>query len=294
MDAVRSLWVDQLGLEVAGMREGPDSCLAELWGVPAGQIAEQLLLVTPGATTGRLHFVRFVDPQPAARAGAASTDLGAKNIDANCIAMPDRVKDLLASGYRFRSEIGEYEIDGIRAREVQLPVHDALNLVLIEVLSEGFEVDYSEKGFAALTSFVVIVSDVNREVRFYQELFGLQDILAHKLSGEAIEMAAGLPPGTILDLHLLGAPDNLLGRMELIEYVGVNGADCFARAHPPATGILRCGFEVGSAGLFQELADSEGVALEGWCQAELIYGVGQVAKLLSPAGLCIEVLASAP
>jgi catechol 2,3-dioxygenase-like lactoylglutathione lyase family enzyme len=289
MNAVRRLWVDELGLDVIDRRRGPDAELARLWNIPAEQIVEQLLLGTPGAASGRLHFVQFREPEDAVRKGAAPTDLGAKNLDVNCTDMPALVARLRAAGYAFRSEIGEYDIDGITAREVQMPVHDDVNVVLIEVLTKGFEVEYTAAGFAALTSFVVIVPDVEREIAFYQQLFGMQNILSHKLSGPAIEMAAGLPAGTVLDLHLLGGPDNLFGRMELIEYVGVNGANCFTRAVPPATGILRCGFAVASLDEFAALALEHAVPITRSLEVDVIFAKGKFLQLSSPAGLQIEI-----
>jgi len=290
MDAVHSLWVERFGLEILARRSGPDASLAALWGLPAEQFVDQLLLSAPGATSGRLHFVQFAEPAAAVRAGAAPTDLGAKNLDVNCIGMPKLVEELGAAGFAFRSAIGEYEIDGIRAREVQMPVHDDINVVLIEVLSSGFDVALSDRGYAALTSFVVIVPDVAREAAFYRHLFGMQDILTHKLSGAAIEMAAGLPQGTVLDLHLLGAADNLFGRMELIEYVGVQGDNRFTPAIPPATGILSCGFCVQSLDQFRALAASHGIRVGSECVSSAITGAGVAAELISPAGLRIEVL----
>jgi len=287
METVRGLWIEQLGLQVIARRQGPDSELGRLWGLPAEQFVDQLLLATPGADSGRLHFVQFREPAEAVRRGAVPTDLGAKNLDVNCTGMPELVERLSAAGYSFRSAIGEYEIDGIQAREVQMPVHDDLNVVLIEVLSKGFEVAYSSRGFAALTSFVVIVPDVEREAAFYKNLFGMQEILQHKLSGKAIEMAAGLPPGTVLDLHLLGGPENLFGRMELIEYVGVKGDNRFTRARPPAAGILSCGFRVASLDKFASAAALLDMAVSGRTKIDALFGHGEMAHMSSPAGLKI-------
>jgi len=290
MDAVRRLWVDELGLDIIARREGKDPELGRLWNLPAEQFVDQLLLGTPGAASGRLHFVQFRNSDGAVRSNAASTDLGAKNLDANCTDMPERVDQLRTAGFAFRSAIGEYEIDGIQAREVQMPAHDDVNVVLIEVLSGGFDVNYTDKGFAALTSFVVIVSDVDLEVDFYQRLLGMQDILSHKLSGPAIEMAAGLPSGTVLDLHLLGAPDNLFGRMELIQYVGVDGDNRFERAVPPATGILRCGFVVDSADDILLRLNQLGTCVQQEIHVDAIYGKGRIVEFSSPAGLMLEVM----
>lgn len=294
MDFVHDLWVNQLGLEVIRYRNGPDPGLGRLWGLPAEAFVDQMLLATPGAETGWLHFVQFRAAADAVRKGAAPTDLGAKNLDVNCHDMPARVDALRNTGFSFRSEIGEYELDGIRAREVQLPVHDDINLVLIEVLTGGFEVEFTPEGFAGLTSFVVIVPDVEREAAFYQELFGMDEILQHKLSGPAVEMAAGLPAGTVLDLHLLGDPDNLLGRMELIEYVGVQGNNRFTRAVPPATGILRCGFRVAELEPLMLRLAGAGIGVTEPQEVELIVGKGRLMQLLSPGGLHIEVLEMQP
>jgi catechol 2,3-dioxygenase-like lactoylglutathione lyase family enzyme len=292
MNVVQNLWIDELGLAIIARRQGPDEELGRLWGLPAEQFADQLLLATPGASTGYLHFVQLNEPGESVRLNAASTDLGAKNIDVNCTGMPALVERLKAAGYSFRSEIGAYEIDGIQAREVQMPVHDGINVVLIEVLSEGFEVDYTNKGFAALTSFVVVVPDVVREAEFYRALFGFQQILRHELSGPALEMAAALPKGTVLDLHLLGHPAYMFGRMELIEYKGVHGANRFERAVPPATGILRCGFKVDSLDEFIALAEKQGVGITRSLQIDAIFGKGQMIELRSPAGLELQILAS--
>jgi len=292
MAVVRELWIEQLGLEIAGQRVGPDPGLAALWGIAGDQIVEQLLLQTPGAPTGRLHFVQFRDPAVAVREGALPTDPGAKNLDVNCVAMSERVERLQSAGYQFRSVIGEYEFDGIEVREVQMPAHDALNLVLIEVLSKGFEVPLSSRGYAGLTSFVVIVPDVAAEERFYRSVFGMQEILTHKLSGKAIETAAGLPAGTVLDLHLLGDEDNLFGRMELIEYVGVDGESRFERAVPPAAGILRCGFIVPSREDFVERVKANGCEIVTDTRADTLVGSGRLLGLVSPAGLQLDVLVS--
>jgi catechol 2,3-dioxygenase-like lactoylglutathione lyase family enzyme len=291
MRAVEHLWVKQLGLEIAARRQGPDAGLAELWDVPAEQFAEQLLLRTHGASSGYLHFVQFHKPGESVRMNAGSTDLGAKNIDVNCTAMPALVEQLKAAGYRFRSEIAEYEIGGIKAREVQMPVHDDINVVFIEVLSKGFEVNYTAQGFAALTSFVVIVPDAEQEACFYKQLFGFDEILRHELSGAALEMAAALPKGTVLDLHLLGHPGNLFGRMELIEYKGVQGVNRFERAVPPATGILRCGFKINALEPFIARLEQQGIPISGRFQVDTIFGNSLILMLESPAGLKLQLMA---
>jgi catechol 2,3-dioxygenase-like lactoylglutathione lyase family enzyme len=91
-------------------------------------------------------------------------------------------------------------------------------------------------------------------------------------------------------MRLLGEPENLFGRMELIEYEGLSGEDRFSRAHPPATGILRCGYMVDSIDDFITTADEHGVRIEFSIEVDAIFGAGRVVELTSPAGLRIEVM----
>jgi len=293
MQAVKALWIDLLGLEVVARRQGPDPELARLWGLRADDIRDQLLLQTPAAQTGRLHFVEFANPGAAIRENAAPYDLGAKNLDVNCDAMPEKIVQLRAAGYAFRSDMVEYELEGVRAREVQMPAHDGLNVVFIEVLSDGFETPYSSRGFAAVTSFVVIVEDTASEAEFYKAVFGLDEILQHNLAGPDIEKVIGLPKGAALQMRLCGTADNMFGRMELITYEGLSGADRFTTAQPAATGILRCGFDIDSMDSFVASAAANNIVVTEPKQTDAIYGTGRIASLNSPAGLRIEVLESA-
>jgi len=285
-------WVGQIGMDVVARRSGPDPELGRLWSIPAGQFVDQLLLATPGATTGQLHLVQFREPGPAVRAGAAATDLCAKNLDVNCTALPDRVAMLQKQGRSFRAPIGEYTVDSIHAREVQLPGHDGVNIVFIEILSQGFEIHYSAQGFAAVTSVVVIVPDTQTEAQFYRDVFEFDELMHHRIAGPGIEAAAGLPAGTTLDMRMLGKPDKLFGRMELITYEGVIGEDRFKRAAPPATGILRCGIHVSSvAAIARRMGNSQAAELPA---AATIFGNVRMLPVRSPAGLVIDVFEVVP
>jgi len=286
---VRGLWIDRFGLEVVAARNGPDEGLARLWGISPERIAEQMLLRTPGAATGWLHFVRFDNPDAPVRQGAAPTDLGPKNIDVNCRDLPARYAELQQAGYGFRSAAVEYEIAGLRAREAQMPGHDDINVVLVEILSEGYEIDFTAKGFGAVTSFVVIVRDTRAEADFYREVFELDEVMHHRITGPGIEEVVGLPRGAALDMRLMGRAGKMFGRMELIAYEGLTGFDRFGLARAPALGTLGCGFAVDSVQAVCARARSAGLDVEEHGAVETILGCGDRAILHSPAGLRIEI-----
>ena len=289
LQLVFDLWVDRFGLETVAQRSGPDPDLARLWGISAEQITAQALLRTPGAETGWLHFVQFANPDAPVRADAAPADLGPKNLDVNCTDMPARHASLEAAGYGFRSAISEYHVADIHAREVQMPGHDETNIVLIEILSDGFAMKYSPAGYCALTSFVVIVPDTKIEANFYTDLFGLDELMHHRISGPGIEEVVGLPRGSVLDMRLMGREQNFFGRVELIEYEGLEGQNRFRMAQPPALGALHCAFALNSLDKFIERAAKMNVEMTTYENMETIFCVGTMYSVYSPAGLRIEV-----
>lgn len=288
MAPVEALWIGRFGLEQVASAHGPDPELARLWGIAPELIAEQRLLRTPGAAAGYLHFVRFSRPAEPVRHGAGAADVGPKNLDVNCEGLRARQAALLEAGYRFRSAVAEYEVGGVHALEVQMPAHDETNVVLIEILSRGFEVAFSPAGFAALTSFVVIVPDTRSEAGFFQRTFGFRDIMHHRITGPGIEAAVGLPPGAALDMRLLGREHDLFGRLELIQYEGATGEDRFSRAVPPACGTLHCGIAVPSLARAVDRARAAGARVSERGNCRTLFGDGPMALVESPAGLRIE------
>ena len=103
----RRLWQQRFGLELVARREGTDPGLAQAWGLPPGDIVDQVLLRTPGMEQGGVHLVRFRLPGPAVRENAAATDLVPKSVDIAVRDIPARYDELLAAGYTFRSPIGQ-------------------------------------------------------------------------------------------------------------------------------------------------------------------------------------------
>lgn len=288
LDPVRTLWCRHFGLETVAERQGSDPRLEAAWGLPPGGITGQLLLRTPGQATGWLHFVEFADPAPPVRRNAATTALCPKNIDINCTDMHARVAELEAAGFFFRSAVSEYEIDGMTVREVQMPVHDDINVVLIEV--PDWDMQMTETGYAGVTSFVVTVSDTKSESRFYASLFGHGELLCHRITGPEIEAVVGLPPGSALDMRVLGDHDNLFGRVELIAYEGLTGDNLFPAARPPATGSLGARFVVTDLAQCIEAATTMGATVSDHGVVELLSGTARLVALHTPVGFYIEVL----
>ncbi len=287
LDDALKLWSGRFGLDIIVRQTGPDTGLGILWDVPADRIADQALVGTPGAGAGWLHLVQFDRPDPPVRRGASTTDLGPKSLDVHCRDMPARYAELESDGYRFRAPISEYEVGDLRAREAQMPAHDDTNVVLIEVF--GWDIRLSDSGYGAVTSLVVIVPDTEVEGAFYAELFDLDELMHHRITGPAIEQAVGLPKGSALIMRLMGRETEMFGRMELIQYEGLTGTDRFPRAKAPALGTLHCRFQVDSVEAVIERAGRAGAAVRHYGSIQTIFGSSRAAAVNSPAGLRVEV-----
>ena len=286
MEPVRALWQQRFGLVEVASRTGPDAELSRVWDLPDDAIAEQLILCTPGAGAGWLHFVRFKRPAAPVRQGAAITDRCPKNLDVNCTDMAARYAELVADGYQFRSEINEYDIGELSAREVQFPGHDDTNVVLIEV--DDWPIQLSPNHYGAVSSLVVVVEDTAAEADFYRRIFGHQQLMHHRIAGAAIEATVGLPTGAALDMRLLGCADESYGRIELIAYENTSGTDRFSLARAPALGTLLCRFEVEEADSLLQQARLHGYAAIDRGVVDCLYGHGHLLTLKTPAGFSVE------
>jgi len=286
MAPVRNLWQAHFGLVEQASRIGPDPDLSRCWDIADDAIAEQLLLSTPGARAGWLHFVRFNKPDAPVRQGADTTDLCPKNLDVNCTDMAARCEMLAADGYVFRSAINEYDIGGLSAREVQFGGHDDTNIVLIEL--DDWPVKLSSRHYGAVSSLVVVVADTAVEADFYCRLFGHEQLMHHRIAGKAIEDTVGLPPGSALDMRLTGDPEEFYGRVELIAYEGTSGTDRFSLARPPALGTLLCRFEVDDPHVLLQQAKLNGYAVNDRGVVDCLYGRCRLMTIKTPAGFSVE------
>jgi catechol 2,3-dioxygenase-like lactoylglutathione lyase family enzyme len=289
MDGARLLWVDTFGMEVVADLQGPDAGIARLWGIEADDIAQQLLLRTGNSRYGMLHLVEFESPDPPVRRGAAVFDQCPKNLDIYVDDLPKRVAELKAAGRSFRND-NYSEVtapNGITFREIHMPAHDDINVVLLQVI--GRDYPFSAQGYAAVGPLITIVGDADAEKQFYQDVFGLQILSDNVLDGPEIERMVGLPPGAALDVSIWGREDQPMGQMELIDYRGVDGNNLYPLAKPKALGILHITYVTDDLLSFKAHLDGLGIGWSSYGRVDTLMGSGEAISVVSPAGLRIDV-----
>jgi catechol 2,3-dioxygenase-like lactoylglutathione lyase family enzyme len=294
MDQALDLWVRRFGMEIVIRHRGGDPGLERLWGLADGDIVDQALLVTPGREQGGVHLVRFRRPGPAVREGAAPTDLVPKSVDVAVHDIHARFSELEADGFKFRSKIGRFETDGIVVHEVHMNGPESVNIVFLE--QDGKPEHVSAKGYGVAPQIIATTPDNLAEKAFFERVLGLDETSYHRFSGPEVERTIGLPPGGALDVRIFGDVAFDYGRLEIVQYEGVQSKDLYSRAVPPARGFLSVTFFVKDVGdvlrRAASLQPSRGTAAtrkgpSDHGTVETIFGRSHMATLVSPAGLVV-------
>ena len=288
LDAALSLWADKLGFEILAQRDGPDTGLAELWSISAEDISRQAIVRTPGENHGMLHLVQFVDPDPPVRAGAEVFDLLPKNLDIHAHDLPTRFEELKASGEVFRND-SPSEVttaDGTTFREIHMKGHDETNIVMVEVIGE--DLPYTSKGFAGLGPVITIVPSAAAEKAFYVNMLGLEILSDNILKGPEIERMVGLPTGAYLDVSVLGHEHEHFGRIEIVDYQGVEGTNRYPLAKPKSLGTLHVSYMLADLTPLRSRLEEAGIPVTEYGAVTTLFGSGEAIAFASPAGLRIE------
>jgi hypothetical protein len=172
-----------------------------------------------------------------------------------------------------------------------------VNLVFLE--QQGKPEPVSPQGYGVAPQIVAISADNKREKLFFESVLGLDETSYHRFAGAAVEQTIGLPSGGALDVRIFGDRGYDYGRLEIVQYEGVQSADLYPRAKAPARGLLSVTFFVSDvAAVLERAAALQRSAGTGAMRAAPIdhgvvtslFGTARMATLTSPAGLRIDLL----
>ena len=289
MEVALDLWVKEFGFEIVADQAGEDPALAALWGLgSSNRIVRQTIVGTPGEDFGLIHFVQFSDPEPPVRLGAEVFDLLPKNLDVHAKDLPLRFSELKNKGRSFRSD--KYsEVtspSGTTFREIHMRGHDETNIVLLEVIGEDHH--YTENGYAGVGPVIIIVPDAVAEQAFFIRILGLDVLSENLLNGPEVERMVGLPKGSGLDVRVLGNEQQHFGRIEIVDYQGVDGENRYPRAKPPALGTLHVHYKIEDLGALKSRLAANDIPFDEHNDVTSMLGGGPLLTFVSPAGLRIE------
>ncbi|MEM7281443.1 MAG: hypothetical protein AAF438_07425 [Pseudomonadota bacterium] len=284
LDVAIKMWVDEFGFEIIARHSGPDEGMAALWRIEPDDFVDQVLVCSPGLSSGMIHFVEFSDPGEPVRLGAQVFDRCPKNLDIHVDDLPEKFDYFKKKGWRFRSDsYGEVTTDtGLTFREIHIPAHDEINVVLLQVIGEVQP--FNTRGFAGIGPAISVVPDAALESKFYQDILNLDLTYENYLSGPEIEKMVGLPPGAALNIMILGDKDNEFGRVELVAYDGVEGEDLYPKAMPKSLGFLNMVFRVSDLDSVAERLLDHGLLCKQHPAATRLFGDGGAVSFFAPSG----------
>ncbi len=254
----------------------------DYWHLPATATGTFLRICAPQAATGCIRFVRFdgVAQRPI-RLAARPWDTGGifsvmvRSSDAQAVF--DRA---IALGWWAESEPIAFVFKGSDLRNVVLTGPDGINLALYQRVSPPFT-DYPvgliSKGFNSMR----MVRDQRASVAFYRDKLGFAAAfdadyvdpqplssnfsLPRNLTTTVVRRAAALSPGT-----------GEIGRVEVMQFVGLDGKDASSSASAPNLGILSIRYPVADLTAYAKTVHDKGVTPVYTGTAIPIGGLGQV------------------
>jgi catechol 2,3-dioxygenase-like lactoylglutathione lyase family enzyme len=239
LDRAIAFYADALGFEEISRTRVDHEALASAWRVPAGVAGRFAVMGIAGIESGMLRLVEWTPAGDHVWASPARPqDLGAYSVNF-------RVKDLAAawnllgqSGAREKSKPTYWEAEqNIAAWAAQCQDPDGTTLDVCQVMGE---IERTLGPFARghdaseVQSVVIHCADARRSEAFYRAL-GFEPLYDRVI--EHLWTFLGLPTGTkVHDIHLLMPGERPNGRVELVQYVGLQGRSLKRRSAPPGRG----------------------------------------------------------
>ncbi len=229
---------------------------AAFWGVPRAARARTALLARPGAQgPARRGMLRLLECSPSAEHAWGRYeryfDYGHYAVN---IRVPDiraRYAEILAAGARAKSPPTRWEVEpGFEAWDSMCWDPDG-TLIDVYTVSGRPDVFAALEGPASEVETVAIhTADAARARDFYMGL-GYSQFYDRTITDLASFFH--LPEHVALrNINLFKPERSTVGRVEIVQYVGLPGEPVGARARPPNLGILAIAFETADAAAAQE------------------------------------------
>lgn len=295
-DAAARFFVEVGGFE--DVARGPLSASEiDYWGLETGAAGEFLLLKAPGSDHGYLRFVRFngVEQTPV-RVGARAWDSGgyfslmmrARDLDAV-------YADALALGWMAESEPVRFEFPPSVLANVVLKGPDGINIALYERLEPPLDDFWRFDRLSQPFNAMQMVADIDPADDFFSRVLGM----SHFWAGDFVDPVAGpnnfgLPQNLTTEIprrtRILQPRPGETGRLELMQFVGLDGRDLSDRARPPNLGILSVRYPVEDVdAALARIEAAGGTAWRGPVDLELApYGSVRVVAVRAPDGAIVE------
>ncbi|MEO0410645.1 MAG: hypothetical protein AAF221_02235 [Pseudomonadota bacterium] len=276
----------------------------EYWRLPNTASATFVLLREPGSDHGYIRLVKFagVDQRPV-RIGARAWDPGGYfSLMMRAKGVEDIFRQAIALGFQAESEPIRFSFEPTDGnppsdlRNVVIKAPDGINFALYERMSPPLSDFWDFSVLSQPFNAMQMVERTSQAYSFYREELGmtafwsddfLDPLPVYNNFGLPTNMSTQTPRRT----RILWPQPGETGRLEIMEFVGLDGRHFGARAVPPNLGILSVSYPVLNAKLaFNLFLDSGGLpqyALRTFTLAP--YGDVRMFTAKSPDGALVNV-----
>lgn len=294
-------WQTQLA-DIAGwqpiLKGEVDRRQLDQWDLPENVTADFVVMQNPGETQGLVRLVKFEGAaQVQIRSSAQSWDTGgflsllirSRGVDQNFA----DARRYQWTGYNdpVTLHLGPER----RLRNVVLRGPDGINFGVYERLVPGLpgwsNITKMSRPFNAMQ----IVKDRDASVAFYQEVLGYESALLGNSPASSVEsnnfgLPANLVTSTPLKSAIMHQVGGETGRVEFVEWDGLEGRDLSDRAVAPNLGILTLRFPVSDAAARAQEIQARGGALRGAPSEVSLPPYGEVSmfSVTTPDGVFLE------
>ena len=297
LDQAARFFIEVGGFETLARGPMSESELA-YWQLGSSASAEHLVLRAPGTDHGYLRFVRYQGvEQRAVRVGARAWDTGGYFSIMMRAKELDRVySDALALGWHAESEPVRFDFPPSVLANVVLKGPDGINIALYERLAPPLDPFWEFKRISQPFNAMQMVADIAPADAFFTGLLGMSHFWADDfLDPEPGPNNFGLPQNLTTQIprrtRILSPSPGETGRLELMQFVGLDGRDLGDRAAPPNLGIMSVRYEVADADqAHARFAAAGGKAWRAPVSLELLpYGQLRMFAVRAPDGAIVEI-----
>lgn len=282
------------GWEVVYQESLKPTDASELWGYYQQDEIKVALLRNTASDYGKLKLFEFSgDSRQPIRNPRQAWDIGLFDIDLVVTDIEACVEHMIGIGAR-PGPCGpvRYRFGELLVAEVLVYGPDSEAVVLIERLSASAAPTSPNASlrYSEITASAQMVAHLETAMAFYRDLLGLTIYRQAELREPQLELMLELPAGQPIRLAILAAGESFSGKVELIEFPGLLGANTAALAHPPNLGFFMYSFVVDALdALYQRLMEAD---ITITCAPRRVNfgpeGVQEAMSVLSPDGLQLE------
>lgn len=298
-DEAARFFIEVGGFEVIA-RGQVDNREIAYWRLGEGVDGDFLLLKAPGTDHGFLRFVRFnAVQQTPVRVGARAWDSGGYfSLMMRARGLEAVYADALALGWMAESEPVRFDFSPSVLGNVVLKGPDGINIALYERHEPPLDAFWQFERLSQPFNAMQMVADIEPADEFFTQVLGME----HFWAGDFIDPVAGpnnfgLPQNLTTEIarrtRILQPQPGESGRLELMQFVGLDGRDLSDRAQPPNLGILSIRYPVPDLdAALEKIQAAGGEAWRGPATLNLPpYGPVRMLAVRAPDGAIVELFA---